>query len=251
VNADYKSVFRRLEATLRDIARVADLSETLERLLAAITTGFGRELGVRTARIFRLDEEESHYELIRQVGDVAAPALGFRIPLDYPPVQHLRREGFLFMERGDPDLDPSIEVALEAGRFAAITVGEGAPYLVAFTLEEGFDPARVIYSLNTIRHVLNLKLRHEALSEAVQEARRIQLSLLPRQDPDFEPYDIHGRSEPAEEVGGDLFDYLPVSSKVLGVTVADASGHGLPAALQARDVITGLRMGLEDRFKIV
>jgi sigma-B regulation protein RsbU (phosphoserine phosphatase) len=33
--------------------------------------------------------------------------------------------------------------------------------------------------------------------------------------------------------------------------VADARGHGLPAALQARDVIVGLRMGSEMHYKIV
>lgn len=251
MNPDYKSVFRRLEATLRDIAEGRDLPETLERLLAAITAGFGGELGVRTARIYRLDDDETGYELVRQVGPVSAPALGYHIPLAYAPVQVLREEGFVYMEEGDPGLDPAIEATLEAGRFAAITVGEGSPYLVAFTLDESFDPERLIYSLNTIRHVLRLKLRHAALSEAVRESRRIQLSLLPRQDPDFEPFEIHGRSLPAEEVGGDLFDFLPISSKMLAVTVADASGHGLPAALQARDAIIGLRMGLEDRFKLI
>jgi sigma-B regulation protein RsbU (phosphoserine phosphatase) len=38
-----------------------------------------------------------------------------------------------------------------------------------------------------------------------------------------------------------VFDYLPVSHDVLGIAIADASGHGLPAALIARDVVTGLR----------
>jgi len=32
--------------------------------------------------------------------------------------------------------------------------------------------------------------------------------------------------------------------------VADATGHGLPAALQVRDVFTGLRMGLSREFKL-
>jgi phosphoserine phosphatase RsbU/P len=55
---------------------------------------------------------------------------------------------------------------------------------------------------------------------------------------------------PAEEVGGDLFDFLRVSERSLGVAVADASGHGLPAALQARDAIIGLRMGVEENLRI-
>jgi sigma-B regulation protein RsbU (phosphoserine phosphatase) len=35
------------------------------------------------------------------------------------------------------------------------------------------------------------------------------------------------------------------------VAIADASGHGLPAALQARDVITGMRMGMTENLKII
>ncbi|HET6371771.1 MAG TPA: PP2C family protein-serine/threonine phosphatase, partial [Candidatus Polarisedimenticolia bacterium] len=83
------------------------------------------------------------------------------------------------------------------------------------------------------------------------EARDIQLSILPVEPPIFAGYDIHGESRPADVVGGDLFDYIPQSHRLLGVAVADASGHGLPAALQARDVITGMRMGMSESLKII
>jgi sigma-B regulation protein RsbU (phosphoserine phosphatase) len=51
-------------------------------------------------------------------------------------------------------------------------------------------------------------------------------------------------------VGGDFFDFIPVSDRIVGLAIADASGHGLPAALQVRDVFTGLRMGVARDFKI-
>jgi len=54
-----------------------------------------------------------------------------------------------------------------------------------------------------------------------------------------------------DNVGGDYFDYIPVTEKILGLAIADVSGHGLPAALQVRDVYMGLRMGLARDFKIV
>jgi len=38
---------------------------------------------------------------------------------------------------------------------------------------------------------------------------------------------------------------------MLGVCIGDASGHGLPAALLVRDVVTGLRMGLEKHMEMV
>jgi len=51
-------------------------------------------------------------------------------------------------------------------------------------------------------------------------------------------------------VGGDVYDAQPVEDGVISLTVGDASGHGLPAALQVRDVVTGLRMGAVDQHKI-
>jgi sigma-B regulation protein RsbU (phosphoserine phosphatase) len=84
----------------------------------------------------------------------------------------------------------------------------------------------------------------------VAQAREIQLSLLPKVSPSFGDYDVWSRSTPAEEVGGDLYDYLDVSDRILGIAVADSAGHGLPAALQARDAIIGLRMGIEENLRL-
>ena len=50
-------------------------------------------------------------------------------------------------------------------------------------------------------------------------------------------------------MGGDWFDYLPLGEGSLGLSIGDASGHGLPAALMARDVVIGLRMGIEQELK--
>ena len=37
---------------------------------------------------------------------------------------------------------------------------------------------------------------------------------------------------------------------MLGLSIGDASGHGLPAALLVRDVVTGMRMGIEKELKV-
>jgi sigma-B regulation protein RsbU (phosphoserine phosphatase) len=77
------------------------------------------------------------------------------------------------------------------------------------------------------------------------------MSVLPPAAPEFWGFDVAGKTIPAEAVGGDLFDYIRISDRILGIAVADSAGHGLPAALQARDVIIGLRMGLEEDLKII
>src|SRR6185503_7881038 len=49
---------------------------------------------------------------------------------------------------------------------------------------------------------------------------------------------------------GDFYDFVPFDQEILVIAIWDASGHGLPAALLVRDVVTGLRMGIEKDMKM-
>ena len=51
-------------------------------------------------------------------------------------------------------------------------------------------------------------------------------------------------------MGGDFYDFHDLGESTLGLAIGDASGHGLPAALLVRDVVTGLRMGIEKELKV-
>jgi sigma-B regulation protein RsbU (phosphoserine phosphatase) len=86
--------------------------------------------------------------------------------------------------------------------------------------------------------------------EILEEARQIQLSILPRTLPRPGEYELAARSVAAELVGGDFYDVITLDEATFAVAVADATGHGLPAALQVRDVFMGLRMGLSREFKL-
>ena len=44
-------------------------------------------------------------------------------------------------------------------------------------------------------------------------------------------FDLDGASYPADETGGDYYDYFPMSEGRIGVVVADVSGHGVGPAL--------------------
>lgn len=62
-------------------------------------------------------------------------------------------------------------------------------------------------------------------------ARSIQEHLLPSAPPEIDGLDISGRNIPAESIGGDYFDWVPLEDGTLAVVVGDISGHGIPAAL--------------------
>jgi sigma-B regulation protein RsbU (phosphoserine phosphatase) len=69
------------------------------------------------------------------------------------------------------------------------------------------------------------------MERELETARDIQLGLLPSQPPQIPGYEVAARSEPANLVGGDYFDYLPLSEERMGLCVGDVSGKGLPASL--------------------
>jgi serine phosphatase RsbU (regulator of sigma subunit) len=62
-------------------------------------------------------------------------------------------------------------------------------------------------------------------------ARRIQQASLPKEVPELEGWQITPYYQPAREVGGDFYDFHPLSEGRLGVVVGDATGKGVPAAL--------------------
>jgi sigma-B regulation protein RsbU (phosphoserine phosphatase) len=69
------------------------------------------------------------------------------------------------------------------------------------------------------------------LSRELELAREIQQSLLPQHAPEVAGYQVAHRWQAAQEVGGDLIDFVPLSSGSVGMVIADVSGKGIPAAL--------------------
>jgi len=68
-------------------------------------------------------------------------------------------------------------------------------------------------------------------SKELDLARTIQQNLLPSAPPALECLDVSGRNLPADEIGGDYFDWIPLDDDTLAVVLGDISGHGIPAAL--------------------
>jgi len=146
---------------------------------------------------------------------------------------------------------------MNPGRVGLLGVGSAeGPLLALFgpargSLERSPGKAELMSALNSLLYAMRQHLEKSALADLIEQARAIQMSLLPPGQCAFDGYDIFALSAPATSVGGDLYDYLPVGPGTMGLAVADASGHGLPAALQARDVAVGLRMGAQLDLKIV
>lgn len=86
-------------------------------------------------------------------------------------------------------------------------------------------------------------LEQQALKQQLEAAHRIQQSFMPQSFPHSENdhYFIYARNIPATSVGGDLFDFIQINERDLGIVIGDVSGKGVPAALYMARLISDLR----------
>jgi sigma-B regulation protein RsbU (phosphoserine phosphatase) len=80
-----------------------------------------------------------------------------------------------------------------------------------------------------------LLLEHYAEKQRIERdldiARDIQQGLLPHKPAEMTGFDIAGWNKPADQTGGDCYDYLQLSDDLMAITIADATGHGIGPAL--------------------
>ncbi len=85
----------------------------------------------------------------------------------------------------------------------------------------------------------NAVKRH--MHQSLELAKAIQSDLMPSIPRDVPGYDLHGWYRPAEEAGGDFFDFVRTGSGGMAVVVGDATGHGIGPALITASAQAGLR----------
>ncbi|MFQ6091826.1 MAG: PP2C family protein-serine/threonine phosphatase [bacterium] len=246
---DPKQFYRKLESLLAEIDRTEGTEQLLESVMVKLVQTFGEELLIHNGRLYL--SQEDGIVLIKTISSSGDDLIGLKIPFHYPPLQLLLQHKMYIYDQKTPGIDPQLEERL-GGRFSvAIMLGEPErSHVLAFGLKEGWDREILEFSLSTIRNLINHRFQEVRFQSRLMEAKEIQQSLLPPPRYLFDGFDIYATSAPAEEVGGDFYDFIPVTGQNLGVAIGDASGHGLAAALQVRDVVIGLRVGIEKDFKI-
>lgn len=90
--------------------------------------------------------------------------------------------------------------------------------------------------------VLMLELKDKLLArDEIEVARQVQLSLLPKSHPTIEGWELYSATTPANDVGGDLIDYLDGAGGRTGVALGDVAGKGMGAALLCTKLQATLR----------
>jgi ActR/RegA family two-component response regulator len=82
---------------------------------------------------------------------------------------------------------------------------------------------------------------------SLEQASRIQQTLMPKSDPNVDGYDIAGKSIWCDETSGDYYDFIHPGDwkqEKVGIVVADVIGHGISAAL----LMTTVRASIRERI---
>jgi len=90
------------------------------------------------------------------------------------------------------------------------------------------------FELNRRREKENkriLEAENKRKTEELEEARQLQLSMLPKQLPQLSNLDIAVYMQTATEVGGDYYDFSIKEDGSLNIALGDATGHGMKAGI--------------------
>jgi phosphoserine phosphatase len=99
------------------------------------------------------------------------------------------------------------------------------------------EPARTLAALAGValqRQILLDESRaKQKLVHDLEVAREIQQGILPDAPPPCEGFDIAGWNRPADQTGGDVYDFFEAGRDRIGIMAGDATGHGIGPALVA------------------
>lgn len=225
----------------RDLAATVELTPLLQKVEAA-----AREvLGCQRASVFLYDRERN--ELYSRM---ATGVEGIRFSAELGIAGEVARTGSVVKvpdAYADPRFNPEIDRQ----------TGFRTQNMIAFPLR-GFDNSivGVLQVLNKVsgrfddwddelvsafgaqvgvavqrQTLLDEYAEKQRIQADLNIARSIQQGLLPKEPPQIPGFDIAGWNKPADETGGDCYDFLALDGGRLAIVVADATGHGIGPAL--------------------
>lgn len=92
-------------------------------------------------------------------------------------------------------------------------------------------------------------LSRERLRRDMELAQQVQMSFLPRELPKVPGYEFYAYYEPAQEVGGDYYGFIPMQTTRLALLLGDVAGKGIPAALLMAKLSSDARFSLMSEAK--
>jgi sigma-B regulation protein RsbU (phosphoserine phosphatase) len=171
-------------------------------------------------------------------------------------------EAFTFHLRGWDEATPQKEgvgarFLSKVGFLAARILGQLSParrflfvLALALVILSVFTTGNLpLWAFTILAFLLLLELTEKLLArDEIEIAREVQLSLFPQSDPALDGWRVASRNVPANEVGGDYYDYVECrEGRALGLALGDVAGKGMGAALLVANLQATLRALIEAR----
>ncbi len=119
----------------------------------------------------------------------------------------------------------------------SLVLGDYAYYL-SYPVDLFLAGAAAAIVASTVRRYFLSSLREAAAKQTLDRihheldlARSIQMGLLPTEPPVAPGFDVAGWSRPADQTGGDYYDWQLLPDDRVLISVADATGHGIGPAM--------------------
>ncbi|MDZ7360245.1 MAG: PP2C family protein-serine/threonine phosphatase [candidate division KSB1 bacterium] len=245
-----KNFYRKLDNLIAKIGKERSNQYFLSSILEELEKTFGEDLQIAHGRLYK--ESGDEFVLVSPPGKPRHPRASLRLSARAEAIKRLMENGSYIYDNPELSIDPQINMQDEYTIPAAFYIRRrGKRWIFIFELKSGWIREEIEFCLNAVRTALNYRMFTDAVKNEYEQAALIQRSLLPASAPQIKGYQIAARSDPAELVVGDFYDFFEFDEEMFGVGIGDASGHGLLAAMLVRDVVTGLRMGLEKELKMV
>jgi len=183
----------------------------------------------------RLNEDE---DIDMVLSDINMPQMDGLTLLDQIPKVNPNIRSVIISAYGDMK---NIRTAMNRGAFDFVTKP------VDFNdLQVTID--RTLQHMNEWRAALAARDKLVSLQNELDVASKMQQSILPREFPKRDDYEVFANMAPARNVGGDFYDLLQLDDGRIGLAVADVSDKGVPAALfmmSTRTLLKGAAIGHE------
>ncbi|MDP3444811.1 MAG: SpoIIE family protein phosphatase, partial [Ignavibacteria bacterium] len=114
---------------------------------------------------------------------------------------------------------------------------------------------KALDNLETFKTALKSREELIVVRKEFEEAKALQLSMLPKEIPKNDRFDIGVYMETASEVGGDYYDFSEKNEDSFNIAIGDATGHGmragiLVAVMKTLFITNSTHHDLEDFFKL-
>ncbi|MFT3785626.1 MAG: SpoIIE family protein phosphatase [Tepidisphaeraceae bacterium] len=261
-----------LRQRVRELEAVATLTvmlneaRDLQRVLDRTCELIARTLNCKAASIRLIDEEKDEL-VIKSVFNLSAEYISkgkIAKSKASAEIESLIRDGWSFVK--DMRTDSNVQYPAAAAKEGIVSMlsaamrhqGKLIGLLRVYTAEQRtFTPGEVgllkAVAAAAGSAIEATRLREQAresemLEQQINMAAEVQQRLIPQTPPILPGVDLASLYVPCYQLGGDLYDFIPLPYDNLGLVIADVSGKGVPASLIMAMVRAALRAQVDNVY---